>query len=635
MANSSGGNGGKSPLAQLGTFKGKAIVALVLVAVLLVVSIAGSIASLIGMLVASEDEAEDGQLYTETRLYVRALQGKWDDNAKHAMEKGKKNVPIEQLKVQLKPEAATRPDGSKLKDDRSLIDFDPTDSEGYSYITLDSSGAGVLTMGTGNDAYYGMQNGRPTKHYTLLGKGRYTFYDSYSYLDADDTAYGHTYNLNNSKPAYVGFAGLKEGHVSKEKNSASDSWHVMGLMPGSNLAGQSNYKAAMARKKSSHPALLYAYSPNGFSYGTGIGIDTGYGKASQLADLYLPYNKYYGKYGISHHASDDTGGKRRGPNNVNGVQGAPYSQTIYKYFKSLGVDPKKAYEQTWDKNVNELYELDDSGDKIGGKPRGQALKKMMEKDQAWPTTMTGGKVKQDAKTDDDKMNDYYFLACKLTDEGAKKYGSGKYHNWYGEHTADHRLSKIEACSRSDPYVVKCGNGATGEWTLLFWTEVVTVGAEGGSLNGDFSDWNKVDNKNFCSNRGGGGINPYMVRHGKPGNKHCNALPNCVAYAWGILKQHGVTLGHYGNPDQWMAGAKADGFATSTNPNAPKVGAVAVFPNHVAVVAAIEDSSHCTLIESDYSSGPSAKAYPYCRVQIHWKNGGHINGGFYGYIYTGK
>lgn len=145
------------------------------------------------MLIASENQNNDDGLYTETRLYVRALQGVWDTSAKHATfkEDGKnhKNVGIEQLKVQLKPKAAYTKDVKKVKDERSLIDFMPTDSEGYSYITLNSGGLGALTMSTGNDAYYGIGvDGRPTKNYQVLGKGRVSTYDSYSTSKWSDTS---------------------------------------------------------------------------------------------------------------------------------------------------------------------------------------------------------------------------------------------------------------------------------------------------------------------------------------------------------------------------------------------------------------------------------------------------------------
>lgn len=385
----------------------------------------------------------------------------------------------------------------------------------------------------------------------------------------------------------------------------------------------------------SHPygkvRLMYSWSPNGCSYGAALGLcDSGGGGASSIVDQYVPCNKYFGQYGLT---------KKNRKRDYGGTAGQDAKTYVWDpYMKALGADGEKVL-TTWGGRQNIVYILDDSGDKIGKRTRSEELDYRVKNGQGWPTTMTNGKVVQDSKTADGDDNTLYTLACKLTEEGEGKYGRGEFHNWFGEKTSDHDLAKMETHDRSDPYVVQCGMGTTKhQWVLLFWTETVTVGT-GGALNGDFSDWNQVGNKNFCSSRATGkrkGINPYLDRNDKKDNDDRSALPNCVAYAWGILKQHGVTLGHYGDPSNWISGAQKEGFKVSTSKKAvPQVGAVAVFPGHVAVVAKIEDASHCTLIESDYSRGPSAKGLPYCRVQEHWENGSPINGGFKGYIYTGK
>lgn len=460
-------------MGKLKSRKWQIIIALILVVVILLVSAVGSIISLIMAILDTEQKDEAG-LYTETRLYVRALQGKWDSNQKHSYNSDdKKDVPIDELKVTLTPDKGVTTDSKKktVTDERSTIDFDPTDKKGLSYIVLDSQGMGQLTMSTGNDAYYGISaasGGKPTKHYKVLAQGRFTYYDSYTYKEASDTK-GTNYNLNNSKPSSAHFSDTSP--LSKQKDSPSDTWHVFGLMKTPQpISWDKTLYNKLKRQRKTNPALLYAWSPQGASYGAGIGIDTGYGTSYGLiADLFVPYNKYFGKYGLNpKHGPEDGGGKR----DMNA------STTIDPYLKSIGAPGAR---QVWDKvsNNNTLYYLDDSEDIVNGQTRSQYLHRCTLGNKAWPTSMTGGKVVQDAERKDGSANTMYTIKSMLTEIGKQKWGN-KFENHFSDSTPQD-LAKIETHDKADPYIFQCGIGVKDrQWVLQFWTETVTVGDDDGS-----------------------------------------------------------------------------------------------------------------------------------------------------------
>lgn len=576
----------------------KVVTAVVLVVVLLVLAIVSSIASLI--MVLMEDD-EDASAYTQTILHVRA--------SNMSLTTGKKEA-VPNLEISLVQKEPPKDKNGK-KQDPQQIGFPTTDKKGEAQTVLSTVGNGAFTY---TDGLSLTSDGRPTEYVDVIkGKSYHTtFYDnssvSYGSQGTDTGQSDFSYNLDNSRPAGIKMCAGKI-RPTKEANSPSDTWHIVGVIKanreglkkmffdGSNDGVRAKYGGGYGH----YGSYVYVYNEDNpsCSYGTAVAADVGGGMDSNtIGDLWMPAYKYYGIKGLKG-TGVESATVRKGQKNA-----------WVQYFASKGI----SYPKDMNNPHSTIYILD-HGQKGS---RGYQLLQAMEDNKPW---IYGGGSSSLGNTKD---NDKYVI------------------NFKGKHGNDlirtpMELSKVYT-DESNPYTVtEEGARALFRGTMIFefWTTTETVGAGNGSLTGDFSDWNKVDNKNFCSSRGGGGINPYMLRSGKPGNEHCNALPNCVAYAWGILKQHGVNLGHYGNPSNWISGAKADGFTVSTNKNAPKVGAVAVFQSHVAVVASVDSSSECTLIESDYAKGPSAKAYPYCRVQHGWKNGSNIGGRFLGYIYTSK
>lgn len=576
-------------MGKLKSRKWQIIIALILVVVILLVSAVGSIISLIIAILDTEQKDEAG-LYTETRLYVRALQGKWDGTQKHSYNSdNKKDVPINELKVTLTPDKGLTTDSKKktVTDERSSIAFDPTNAEGISYVVLDSGGLGALTMSTGNDTYYGIGgDGRPTKHYKLIAKGTLTFYDSYSYVGADDTGLGHSYNLNIPNGKTTARTSNSNVTYGREKNSPSDSWHIAGVMknPYGGVTYDGYKKARRERKTSPH--LLYAWSPNGYSYGACLGADTGGGTHGVL-DMYFPFNKYYGKYGYNHK-------KGAGDAGVNGT--GTIAGTLYPYLKLIGVkDPYHAH-TTWDSRRNEVYDLDDSGDKPDGSTRrGMYLNNLCKHNKAWPTNMTGGTVKQDAKRKDGSTNTMYDIKTILTETGQQKWGN-KFENHFSD-SAPQDLAKIETHDKADPYIFQCGLGIgpkDRQWVLQFWTETVEVGD--GTSSGTYVSTPPYS-KPTCYTNG----NPYSGPY------------NCVYYVWGRVNEtYGKKLPSWHNAKDWLSNAKASGYKTHSADAQPKPGWIICFKaginkaglGHVAFVESVEGNTIRVSESGQHSHDPN-------------------------------
>lgn len=85
----------------------------------------------------------------------------------------------------------------------------------------------------------------------------------------------------------------------------------------------------------------------------------------------------------------------------------------------------------------------------------------------------------------------------------------------------------------------------------------------------------------------------------------NARYNASSYpvgecTWGVKSQLSWVGPYWGNANQWVASARAEGFSVGTT---PQVGAVAVWSGgaygHVAVVTAVESSTNIQVSESNY------------------------------------
>lgn len=546
----------------------KAVTAIVLAVVLLVLAVISSIASLI--MVLMEDDDNEG-LYTETRLYVKAMTGNYMPGTKSVVNptnKTEKPSPIEQLSVTLKPDPATFKSLSndKTKEDAASIQFDPTDTNGLSYIVINSGGLGKLTMSTGNDAYYGIgADGKPTQHYKIIATGRMTFYDSYSYKGASDTG-GTNYNLDNSSPCNAGFS--DGSPLSKQKSSGSDTWHVIGFPSNADGGGNkvnSEYYTCKDHRQD-NPPLLYSWSPNASSYGACLGLDTnGPGGATSIADQYFPYNKYYGKYGINKHSADDFGGSSKG-----GRKPMAHPEDFDMYLKNIGVANTKKARSIWDGHGNILYMLDDSGDKVNGKTRSKYLHSLTKHGKAWPTNMTGGATGTDSTPSDSDDYHKYFVESKLTDVGKEKYGAGKYNNIMPH---SKKLEDIEAGTKSDPFYVNFGS--TNSWTLMFWTEEVTISG-GDAIVGSIDSPANLNSKGYQT----------------PPNEF--SRPQCTWYCYGrhyevTGKKLKFSRNHDRNGGQWD-----DALVGKNLGSSPQPGAIMVFEGgrggygHVAFVEKVED-----------------------------------------------
>lgn len=104
------------------------------------------------------------------------------------------------------------------------------------------------------------------------------------------------------------------------------------------------------------------------------------------------------------------------------------------------------------------------------------------------------------------------------------------------------------------------------------------------------------------------------------------MPNCVAYAYGrIYEMNGEKpLITHGDASEWFFINKRGGFYEYGNE--PKLGAVACWSNHVAVVERINDNGSVTFSESHWG-GRYFNTVTYSNVYDHYGQK------FYGYIYT--
>lgn len=104
------------------------------------------------------------------------------------------------------------------------------------------------------------------------------------------------------------------------------------------------------------------------------------------------------------------------------------------------------------------------------------------------------------------------------------------------------------------------------------------------------------------------------------------MPNCVAYAYGrIYEMNGeAPLITHGSAGDWYFINKNGGYYDYGNE--PKLGAVACWSNHVAIVEKINDDGSVTLSESHWG-GTYFDTVTYSNMYSHYGQK------FYGYIYT--
>ncbi len=104
------------------------------------------------------------------------------------------------------------------------------------------------------------------------------------------------------------------------------------------------------------------------------------------------------------------------------------------------------------------------------------------------------------------------------------------------------------------------------------------------------------------------------------------MPNCVAYAYGRIYEingEAPKLNH-GSAGDWWYINKSNGYYEYGDE--AKLGAVACWSNHVAVVEEISDSGEITVSESHWGG-------TYFDTAVYTDMSSHYGQTFYGYIYT--
>lgn len=119
--------------------------------------------------------------------------------------------------------------------------------------------------------------------------------------------------------------------------------------------------------------------------------------------------------------------------------------------------------------------------------------------------------------------------------------------------------------------------------------------------------------------------PYYTRQLNAYAQTGYGMPNCVAYAYGrIYELNGeapkISKGNAG--EWWFINKRNDYYEYG---NEPKLGAVACWSNHVAVVEQISDDNRITVSESHWGG-------KYFNTKTYSNMHAHYGQAFYGYIY---
>lgn len=120
--------------------------------------------------------------------------------------------------------------------------------------------------------------------------------------------------------------------------------------------------------------------------------------------------------------------------------------------------------------------------------------------------------------------------------------------------------------------------------------------------------------------------PYYTRELNVYSQTGYGMPNCVAYAFGrIYELNGekplITKGNAG--EWWFINKRNDYYEYGSE---PKLGAIACWSNHVAVVEEISENGAVTVSESHWHG-------KYFNTQVYSNMHSHYGQRFYGYIYA--
>lgn len=501
------------------------------------------------MLIASENE--EGSEYTQRLLHVRA--SVLDNNTGNY-------TPVQNLEISLVQKDPPKDKDGK-KQDPQQIAFPATDSNGEAETVLNAIGNGALTY---TDGLSLTKDGRPTSYVDIVKgpKFHHTLYDNSSWSGgsqgSDTGQEDYSYNLDNKRKSGVKM-GANTIHPSKSPNSASDTWHIVGVTKSNKTAltkmfgngSKDGTRAVYGGIVGHYGSYLFVYDeahPEA-SYGCAVAADVGGGADSgTVADLWFPAYKYYGKYGLKGHAAETT--------------------TVYRgrknawqmYLATLGAD----YPTVLNNDHVTVYILD-HGEKGS---RGYQALKAMQNDQTWP--FLGGS----AKLGNDKDNDKYVI------------------NFKGEHGNDlirtaMSLSEASGASEDNPCVVnEVGVRAVfrGAMKFEFWSTVETIG--GSAVNGSIDSPPNFSNKGYSSPP-----NPF--------DKY-----QCTWYCWGRIyettgKAPKFTVTSHRNGASWYSVLVGQKLGKNPRPgsimclkdNGSKTGQ----PGHVAFVEKVENGGNSITI----------------------------------------
>lgn len=476
----------------------------------------------------------------------------------------------------------------KKQDDSSGGDLNigPTNNYGIAYTVLSGAANGAFTYAC-PPQFAPDSSGRPTNYQKSWDHVGATIYDSYTCNDYTDT--GTSYHLREDPSGNACNAGFARGNIrlSGVRNSASDTWHIVGIP---NAGGGDESKVPFY-------SFVYVYNnahPEA-SYGAAICADSGGGLYSNNAiiDQYMPSNKYYGRYGlnVSPGQGFNEGYKDHGSGSTVGA-----SSSYGHYFAAFGINGDYAATM---KDVT-VFVCDGYTNKHSG--LGKEYSKAFAAGQNWPG-VSGNPVALNAGSGGSSLSE-----PSSTSAGA---ASGQYEITYSgtEESAAPGKDKIEpysAGTKDAPFTTYIKSKKGTNVRLEFWIERIYIGpGENASVSsGDYSDWaNTHFPKYYCFPPKGQNAYKAPVNPGRIDNSDRNALPNCVAYAWGLEARKGHILPHWGDADKWASGAIDAGYSVDRRKN-PRVGDVfCLAPTcHVGVVIGVDQKNGKVITaESDFSN----------------------------------
>lgn len=469
------------------------------------------------------------------------------------------------------------------------LNIGPTDENGVAYTVLTGAANGAFTYAC-PAAFNPDASGRPqTFQQKWEGSGA-TIYDSYSSLQYSDT---HTaYHLDRDRNGGACDAGFAKNNIRLQgtRNSPSDTWHIVGIP---NAGGGDESKVP-------YYSLVYVYNNDHpeASYGLAVCADNGGGlyNNNAIIDQFMPANKYYGRYGlnVSPGQGFNEGYKDKGSGSTVGK-----TSSYGHYFEAFGIPGEEAATMS---NVT-VYVLDGYTNKHQG--QGKQIADMMAKNQNWPG-VTGNPV---------AMNSFDASKTIGSVESAGSGAAGQYEITYsGEQESSQKgatlLAPYSAGTKDSPFTTIIESKTGTKVRLEFWIEKIYIGPGGQSASygaGNFSNWADTNSTPQFYCYAPKGQNPYRANThpGNIDNSNRNALPNCTAYAWGLIARDAKALPStsWHDAKNWASYAKDAGYSVDKN---PRIGDVLCFgtgigpSGHVAVVIGVDEANNkVTVAESGY------------------------------------